>query len=207
MQMNVVLKKIGSFEAKADMVLQEINNPSRYVIFDFKWSENNSFEKKLKENRAMQLEFYRQAAGIYFGQDPKEIKVAYYLFPKCKLFTTDFPESDHINKVEVDFEAKNRALFEEIKNSYKYRRNELNKGKVEDSELCKIEELEYTEDTSKLTPRYPLEEDYNKKGCKKCPYVKTDKPAFAKKSPNWVDSKADVREIKTTHSILKGRLV
>ena len=207
MKMNVVLKEIGSFEAKADMVLQEINNPSHYVIFDFKWSENNSFEKKLKENRAMQLEFYRQAAGIYFGQDPKGIIVAYYLFPKCKLFTTDFPESDHINKVEIDFEAKNRALFEEIKNSYEYRRNELNKGKVEDSELCEIEELEYTKDATKLTSHYPLEGQYKREKDKKCPYVKTDKPAFAKKSPNWGDSKASDREIKTTHSILKGRLV
>lgn len=207
MKMNVELKQIGSFEAKADMVLQEVNNPSRYVIFDFKWSENNSFEKKLKENRAMQLEFYRQAAGKYYGQEPKEIKVAYYLFPKCTLFTTDFPESDHINKVEVDFDAKKRKLFEEIKNSYEYRRNELNNGKVEDSELCEIAKLEYTQDTSETLPRYPLEEDYNKKGYKKCPYVKTDKPAFAKKSPKWGDNKAGVRETKTTHSILKGRLV
>jgi hypothetical protein len=109
--------------------------------------------------------------------------------------------------VEVDADAKNRKLFEEIKNSYEYRRGELDKGKVEESELYKITELEYTGDTSKLTPRYPLEEDYNKKGHKKCPYVKTDKPAFAKKGPNWGDNKAGVREIKTTHSILKGRLV
>lgn len=208
-EMNINLEKIGSFEAKADMVLQEINNPSRYVIFDFKWSESSSFEKKLKENRAMQLEFYRQAAGKYYGQKPEEIKVAYYLFPKCKLYTTDFSESNsnYIDKVEVDFEAKNRELFEEIKNSYEYRRNELYKGKVEDSELCKIEELEYTKDATKLTPRYPLEGQYKREKDKKCPYVKTDKPAFAKKSSNWGESKASDREIKTTHSILKGRLV
>lgn len=206
-EMNISLEKIGSFEAKADMVLQEVNNPSRYVIFDFKWSESSSFEKKLKEKRAMQLEFYRQAAGKYYGQKPEEIKVAYYLFPKCKLFTTDFQGSDHIEKVEVDSDSENRKLFEEIKNSFEYRRNELNNGKVEDGELCKIENLEYSKDTSKLTPRYPLEEDYNKKGCKKCPYVKTDKPAFAKKAPSWGDKKADIRETKTTHPILKGRLV
>ena len=206
-KVNVELEAIGSFEAKADMVLQEVSNPSRYVIFDFKWSENNSFEKKLKEKRAMQLEFYRQAAAKYYGQEPKEIKVAYYLFPKCKLFTTDFSGSDHIEKVEVDFDAKNRTLFEEIKNSYLYRRGELNNGMLEDSELCKIEDLQYTQDTSGTLPRYPLEEDYNKKGYKKCPYVKTDKPTFAKKSPNWSDNKAGVRETKTTHPILKGRLV
>ena len=206
-EMNVDLAPIGLFEAKADMVLQEINNPSHYVIFDMKWSESSSYEKKLKEKRAMQLEFYRRSAGKYYGQKPEEIKVAYYLFPKCKLFTTDFSESDHIVNVDINPDVEKRELFEEIKNSYIYRRGELDNGKVEDSELCKIENLQYTKDTSGILPRYPLEEDYNKKGYKKCPYVKTDKPAFAKKSPNWGDSKADDREIKTTHSILKGRLV
>ena len=56
-------------------------------------------------------------------------------------------------------------------------------------------------------PLYPLEGQYKRENDKKCPYVKTDKPAFAKKVPNWGDSKADDREIKTTHSILKGRLL
>ena len=206
-EMEVKFDTVGIFEAKIDMLLQKFGNPSQYVIFDMKWSESSSYEKYLKEKRAMQLEFYRRAAGIYYEQKPEDIKVAYYLFPKCKLFTTDFPESDHIDKVEVDFDAKKRELFEEIKNSYEYRRNELDEGKLEDSELCKIEKLEYTKDKAKLTPRYPLEGQYKREEDKKCPYVKTDKPAFAKKSPNWGDNKAGVREIKTTHSILKGRLV
>lgn len=206
-KMNVQFETIGSFEAKPDMVLQERNNPSNYVIFDFKWSESSSFEKKLKEKRAMQLEFYSQAAGKYYGQKPEEIKVAYYLFPKCRLITTDFPKSDHIDEVEVDSDAENRVLFEEIKNSYTYRRNELNNGKVEDSELCAIADLPYTKDTSGNLPRYPIDGQYKREKNKKCPYVKTDKPAFAKKTSNWGDGNADNREIKTTHSILKGRLV
>jgi hypothetical protein len=209
-KMNVQLKVIGSFEAKPDMVLQEINNPSNYVIFDFKWSESSSFEKKFKEKRAMQLEFYSQAATLYYKQQDENAKVvgtAYYLFPMCKLFTTVFAESDHIVKVKVDYEADNRELFEEIKNSYIYRRNELNNGKVEDSELCAIADLPYTKDTSGNLPRYPLEGQYKREKDKKCPYVKTDKPAFAKKTSNWGDGNADDCEIKTTHSILKGRLV
>ena len=209
-EMNVQLEDIGSFEAKPDMVLQEINNPLHYVIFDFKWSESSSFEKKLKEKRAMQLEFYSQAATIHYQEQDKRAKIvgtAYYLFPMCKLFTTVFPKSDHVVKVEVDYEADKRKLFEEIKNSYNYRRNELNNGKVEDSELCAIAELPYDKDKTKELPRYPLEGQYKREDDKKCPYVKTDKPAFAKKVPNWGDSNADDREIKTTHSILKGRLL
>ena len=209
-EMNVQLEDIGSFEAKPDMVLQEINNPLNYVIFDFKWSESSSFEKKLKEKRAMQLEFYSQAATIHYQEQDKRAKIvgtAYYLFPMCKLFTTVFPKSDHIVKVEVDSEADKRKLFEEIKNSYNYRRNELNNGKVEDSELCAIAELPYDKDKTNNIPRYPLEGQYKREDIKKCPYVKTDKPAFAKKVHNWGDSKANDREIKTTHSILKGRLL
>ena len=209
-KMNVQFEDIGSFEAKPDMVLQETNNPSHYVIFDFKWSESSSFEKKLKEKRAMQLEFYSQAATIHYQKQDKNAKIvgtAYYLFPLCKLFTTVFPESEHVVNVEVDYEAENRKLFEEIKNSYIYRRNELNNGKVEDSELCAIAELPYNKDTKGKLPLYPLEGQYKRENDKKCPYVKTDKPAFAKKVPNWGDSKADDREIKTTHSILKGRLL
>ena len=209
-EMNVQLEDIGSFEAKPDMVLQKINNPLHYVIFDFKWSESSSFEKKLKEKRAMQLEFYSQAATIHYQEQDKRAKIvgtAYYLFPLCKLFTTVFPESDHVVKVEVDYEADNRKLFEEIKNSYNYRRNELNNGKVEDSELCTIAELPYDKDKTNNLPRYPLEGQYKREDVKKCPYVRTDKPAFAKKVPNWGDSNADDREIKTTHSILKGRLL
>jgi hypothetical protein len=52
---------------------------------------------------------------------------------------------------------------------------------------------------------FPLKEDSTKKGMKKGPYVRSDKPAFASKSVNRSDKK-DLREIKTTHSILKGRL-
>ena len=209
-KMNVQFEDIGSFEAKLDMVLQEIHNPSHYVIFDFKWSEASSFEKKLKEKRAMQLEFYSQAATIHYQKQDKKAEIvgtAYYLFPMCKLFTTVFPQSDHVVKVEVDYEAEKRDLFEEIKNSYVYRRNELNSGKVEDSELCAIADLPYTKDTKGRLPRYPLEGQYKRDDDKKCPYVKTDKPAFAKKVPNWGDNNADDREIKTTHSILKGRLL
>lgn len=209
-ELEVELDTVGTFEAKIDMLLQKVDNPSQYVIFDMKWSESQSYEKYLKENRSMQLEFYSQAVTLHYKQQDENTQVvgtAYYLFPMCKLFTTDFRESDHINKVAVDIDAKNRKLFEEIKNSYEYRRNELDKGKVEESELCKIEDLQYTQDTSGTLPRYPLEEDYNKKGMKSCPYVKTDKPAFAKKSPKWGDNKAGVCETKTTHPILKGRLV
>lgn len=206
-KMEVNLDIIGAFEANVDMVLQEVGNPSNYVLFDFKWSELDSFEKSLKEKRAMQLELYSEAATKYYSKsDPsaKVVGVAYYLFPKYKLFSNNFQQSEHIVHVKVNDDASKRVLFEEIKNSYAYRRGELNDGFVEDSELCKIEGLAYDK-ASKTQPMFPLKEDSTKKGMKKGPYVRSDKPAFASKSVNRSDKK-DLREIKTTHSILKGRL-
>ena len=211
-EMNVCLEDIGPFEAKIDMVLQQTSNPSHYVIFDFKWNEGQTYEKKLRENRAMQLEFYLQAATKYYeqlNQNAEIVGTAYYLFPLCKLFTTSFSTStsDHIVNVEVNADAQNRVLFAELKNSYAYRRAELDAGRVEDSERCKIDDIPYKKDSTIEHPLYPLNESYNKKGIKSCPYVKTDKPPFAKKSPQWEKSGPDVREIKTTHPILKGRLL
>ncbi len=206
-KMEVNLDIIGAFEANVDMVLQQVGNPSNYVLFDFKWSELDSFEKSLKEKRAMQLELYSEAATKYYGKsDPstKVVGVAYYLFPKYKLFSNYFQQSEHIVHVKVNDDASKRVLLKEIKNSYSYRRGELNDGFVEDSELCKIEELAYDK-ASKTQPMFPLKEDSTKKGMKKGPYVRSDKPAFASKSVNRSDKK-DLREIKTTHSILKGRL-
>jgi hypothetical protein len=209
-EMNVCLEGIGPFQAKADMVLRQADSPSHYVIFDFKWNEGQTYEKKLRENRAMQLEFYRQAATMYYRQqdpDARVVGTAYYLFPLCKLFTTSFPASDHIVSVDINADARNRVLFDELKNSYAYRRAELNAGRVEDSERCNIADIPYNVALTSGQALYPLNEPYNKKGVKSCPYVKTDKPPFAKKSPQWEKSDPDVREIKTTHPILKGRLL
>ena len=98
-------------------------------------------------------------------------------------------------------------MFNELKNSYTYRRNELDSGRVEESELAKIKEIPYTKDQEGILPYYPLEGQYKRETDKKCPFVKTDKPAFARKTKKWEDNNASDRAIKTTHPILKGRLL
>lgn len=201
-EVNVDLDTIGAFYGSIDMVLKNVIG--EYVIFDFKWSESKHFSKDLEENKAIQLELYRKAAQKHYGSPIAG--VAYYLFPMMTMFTTDFPESNHIRRIKVMTEAASRNLYEEIQNSYKYRREELNHGFIEDSEMEEIAELEYTKAGSN-TPLYPLDEAYNTKGLKSCPYVKVDKPPFAKNKAKWNTPKSDPKEIKTTHPILKGRLV
>lgn len=201
-EVNVELDTIGAFYGSIDMVLKNANG--EYVIFDFKWSESKHFSKDLEENKAMQLELYRKAAQKHYNSTIAG--VAYYLFPMMTMYTSDFPESNHIRRIKVKTEAASRNLYEEVQNSYKYRREELNHGFIEDSEMEEIAELEYTKAGS-TTPLYPLDVAYNTKGLKSCPYVKVDKPPFAKKKAKWNTSKSDPKEIKTTHPILKGRLV
>jgi hypothetical protein len=123
------------------------------------------------------------------------------------LFTTDFPAIDHVWKVKVKTGDDDKTtLFDEVQYSYAYRRDELNQGFVEDSELEEIKKLNYTTSSTQDKPHYPLDVAYKTNGLKGCPYVKTDKPPFAKKKTEWGTAK-EPKETKTTHPILKGRLV
>ena len=203
-ELNVTLETIGEFTAKIDLLLKDSND--KYVIFDLKWSERKSYQERLEQNKAMQLELYSQAIKEYYGSEVAG--VAYYLFPKMTLYTTDFPASDHVRKIEVKTEASDRELFEEIKNSYEYRRRTLDSGFIEESELTEIDELAYTKASTNDKPLYPIEAYYNdkKKENKGCPYIKKDKPPFVKQKANW-RTPSDPKEIMTTHPILKGRLV
>ena len=203
-ELNVELPTIGTFQAKIDLLLQDADG--RYVIFDMKWSESNSYRERLEQNKAMQLVLYRQAVEQHF--EAEVAGVGYYLFPRMTLFTTDYTDSDHIKQVNVKTDAAERDLFAEVQNAYAYRRNALNGGFIEDGELTPIEDLEYTKASTADQPLYPIEADYKDKKKKKkgCPYVKKDKPPFAKQKPKR-ETPTDPKEIQTTHPILKGRLV
>lgn len=212
-EMNVILKVFGAFKAEVDLVLR--NDKGEYVIFDFKWSEGKTYPNKLEENKSIQLELYKEALKLHYGKGSKIAGVAYYLFPKMTLYTVDFPDSNHIYHIQRKTEDDNRTLLDEINNSYVYRRNELNKGVIEESEMTEISEIAYKKADTENSPLFPLEPDYNHDTLKGCPYVKVDKPPFVKKdgwkkNPTKREIQANpevIKEIKTTHPILKGRLV
>lgn len=200
-KIDVDLDTIGAFDGSIDMVLK--NDLDQLVIFDFKWSEGKSFQQKLEENKSIQLELYRQAAEKQLGK--MVVGMGYYQFPKMTLYTTHFEDADYIRKITPKTEAKDRNLGDEIRASYQYRRNgELDKGIVEESELQSISDTNYDNQTEKTL--YPLDIAFKTKDRKSCPYVKVDKPPFAKKKAGW-DTPTDPKEIKTTHPILKGRLL
>ena len=202
-EFNVDLDTIGAFYGSIDMVLKNANDD--LVIFDFKWSESKHFKTDLEERKAMQLELYAESAQKHYGKPI--VGVAYYLFPLKTLFTTYFPESDHIRHIKVKTEVEERNIIKEVQNAYQYRRDELNRGHIEDGEMTKKDALEYSMASTAEKPLYPIDADYNNKEKKGCPYVKKNKPPFAKKKATYEKAKSDPKEIKTTHPILKGRLV
>ena len=202
-EFNVNLDTIGVFNGSIDMVLKNASND--LVIFDFKWSEAKHYKTDLEERKAMQLELYREAAQQHYGT--KIVGVAYYLFPLKTLFTTDFSEANHIRHIKVKTEMRERNIIQEVQNAYNYRRDELNRGHMEEGEMTMIANLEYTQASTEDTPLYPIDADYKEEEKKGCPYVKVSKPSFVQKKTKYAKSKRDPKEIKTTHPILKGRLV
>jgi hypothetical protein len=205
-ELDVDLEGIGTFGGSVDMMLK--NERGEWVIFDFKWSESQSYMERLKKNKAFQLELYKQAVLKQYGEEAKVVGTAYYLFPLKKLYTRDFEATENIERVELDDEGLRRNLYEELCQSYQYRRNELDHGWVDVNELSPLEDIEYHCSEQTL---YPLDivkgtNTNGSEGKKACPYVKVEKPPFSLRSGGWDNKRKDLRETLTTHSILKGRL-
>ena len=205
-ELDVDLEGIGTFGGSVDMMLK--NERGEWVIFDFKWSESQSYMERLKKNKAFQLELYKQAVLKQYGEEAKVVGTAYYLFPLKKLYTRDFEATENIERVELDDEGLQRNLYEELCQSYQYRRNELDHGWVDVNELSALEDIEYHCSEQTL---YPLDivkgtNTNGSEGKKACPYVKVEKPPFSLRSGGWDNKRKDLRETLTTHSILKGRL-
>jgi hypothetical protein len=205
-ELDVDLEGIGTFGGSVDMMLK--NERGEWVIFDFKWSESQSYMERLKKNKAFQLELYKQAVLKQYGEEAKVVGTAYYLFPLKKLYTRDFEATENIERVELDDEGLQRNLYEELCQSYQYRRNELDHGWVDVNELSPLEDIEYHCSEQTL---YPLDivkgtNTNGSEGKKACPYVKVEKPPFSLRSGGWDNKRKDLRETLTTHSILKGRL-
>lgn len=204
------LVTIGEFGARIDFLLtQEDGN---YVIIDFKWSYSKNYKEKLENNLALQLELYRQVVMNTYPN--KQVAgVGYYLMPKKQLLTTDFEEIPQSRLIEhIDSTNKNE-LFEQIKNSYKFRMNELKRGHIEEAETMIISDDNngyYANiDVEKLCP-LNVEEKYGGKGNNRAFLFakKKSESVFkqTKKKTYNEDKELEPFEIPTSYPTLKGRL-
>ena len=116
-------------------------------VFDFKWtSSKNHYPELLKKNGSLQLALYKEMVEKELGRDVAA--VAYYLMPENCLYSTTSFEGEHTEKLEEE-ENVGKDLFLQVKNSYKYRLQQIKDGKIELGEGKLEKDLQYVNDTKK----------------------------------------------------------
>ena len=128
-----------------DMILGD-NNDNLYV-FDFKWTTSkNHYPELLKNNGSLQLALYKEMVKKELGKEV--VATAYYLMPENCLYSISSFNGDHTTKLEEE-ENVGKSLFEQVKNSYKYRLQQIKDGKIELGEGKPEKDLQYVNDTKK----------------------------------------------------------
>lgn len=167
MEFNVVLPDIGKFYAKMDLVLK--NAEDSYVIVDMKWSESKTYVNKMEARDIMQLVLYKAALE---ADNKKVYGYGYWLFPKYKFITELVPfQGDMVDNYRTlpEEQVGLNDVFLQVRNSYKFRYNQLLNGIVEEGELSPLTNLDYYKNQD-ILDLYPLRADYNDKTIKERPY-------------------------------------
>ena len=159
---------IGKMYAKIDYLLETADQ--KLVVIDFKWNERNTYNTKLEKNRALQLAVYKNILEKSTQKDV--VFCGYYILPKYKLLTRDSVLSGE--SVEVITTEDHNDIFEQAKNSYKYRMEQLKQGVIEEGEKMPLADIQYYTDMVSCN-LYPLENDYSNDEIKGAPYGEPNK--------------------------------
>jgi len=134
-----------------DMVLETQGGST--VIFDFKWTSSKSYHKRLlEENASIQLALYKKVLEI---EGKNVAATAYFTMPQHKLYTTDTTlTGEHVNIVEAEDES---PLITKVINSYRFRRQQIENGIIENGEGKELDLLDYAKNTESenLVPLKP----------------------------------------------------
>lgn len=122
------------------------------VVIDFKYSRGKSYIEKLEKDNAIQLELYAEGLEEKWKKDNKKVVArAYYFFPINQLHTDDESGifSENVNGVVLHRKKKNDTpLSDRIRNSKKYRQDQLVKGTLEIEEGTPLDEINYHKDVT-----------------------------------------------------------
>lgn len=130
----------------ADMILA--NEKGQHVVFDFKWTNGkNYYYQLLKNNESVQLAIYTELLSEL--TDESHVPTAYYLMPMGRLYTTNPFVGSYVERIKVD-EDKTGDIVYRIVNSYLYRRNEIQNGRIEMGEEEPLSLLDYFNETTSL---------------------------------------------------------
>ena len=208
----------SEFNARIDMELKD--DRENTVIFDFKWTYSAYYGKKIETRTAVQLELYRKE----LEKKGKTVKaVGYYLIPKCVLETSDFDTYKDavtndviIHHIDPVSEA---ALFNQIQKSVFERREEIEKGHIEEGEMMDIKDLPYSKALLDGTDLLIVGTVKKERKTKDNPdpavisinkdsqrvFVNKPESRFQRQFPEYED-KVSLKEKPTTYPLMKGRL-
>lgn len=125
-----------------DMTLEDENHHP--VVFDFKWTSSKSYHRSLLEaNRSTQLELYR----VMLGAEKRDMveRTAYFLMPEGHLYSKEHFNGDHCTHLRAE---NNDNIVEQLRQSFFYRKKQLDEGKVEVGEAFLVSRLDYYNDTA-----------------------------------------------------------
>lgn len=133
-----------------DMTLEDEGHHP--VVFDFKWTSSKSYYRDLlTANRSIQLELYRTMLSAE-KRDAVE-KVAYFLMPEGHLYSQEHFEGLNCTQLQP---ANRDNIVEQLKNSFFYRKKQMENGQLEVGEGFSPELITYHNDMEALS-LFPLE--------------------------------------------------
>ena len=135
-----------------DMTLEDENHHP--VVFDFKWTSSKTYYRDLlTANRSVQLELYRTMLSAE-KRDNVE-RTAYFLMPEGHLYSKEHFEGIHCTQLQAE---NNANIVEQLRQSFFYRKEQLDEGKVEVGEAFPVSMLDYYNDTEERN-LFPLSTD------------------------------------------------
>ena len=133
---------IGELDTKGFIDMQLEDPEGNPYIFDFKWTTSDRHAQKLKENKSIQLALYKE---LIEQETKRKVKaVAYYLLPLARFVSTsDLKGAINLSHILTESERAGKDLLKEIQNSYKYRKEEILSGKLEETADWVKEDITY----------------------------------------------------------------
>ena len=135
-----------------DMTLEDENHHP--VVFDFKWTSSKTYHRNLlTANRSIQLELYRVMLS---GEKRDNVeRTAYFLMPEGHLYSKEHFDGIHCTQLQSENDAN---IIEQLRQSFFYRKKQLDEGTVEVGEGFPLNMLDYYNDTEEKN-LFPLSKD------------------------------------------------
>ena len=195
-------KTVFNLKSIIDFVLKktEEGKPTKYYIFDFKWTTKPQKRKKeLEECKELQLALYKWIFEEKHGAGCVEM-YGYYLLKQTKLLTT-YPYLLQNAAIEVVPQPKSYNLFNQAMESYRERIKNLKNGFIEEGEDMPGPDFENT----KFFTKY-LKESVTAKALSNSFFLDNDLSITYTQKSNTARMKSPKKKVAYNYAVLKNRI-